>query len=191
MGMAENRNIIVADESALHVYLHSKGLVELGAKATRGNPLENRASTSKELGDFNSEHPLFGGTPVSLLVQSQSNKRHSNRIATRASTHSFPSGSFLKLKSGLYITSPELTLVRMSAFVSKTQLVDICTNLCGCYYVRRPDDKIVKRPRFLTSLKQIESYIESAGTLNGASKVRAALKRSITYYVEEIGRAHV
>lgn len=175
--MAENQNIIVADESALHLYLHARGLDELGAKPAWGDPLEACASSSRELCDFNTNHPLFGGEPVCLLSKDEANRRHTSRIKVRRCSFSLPPKSFYQLRDGLYITSPELTFVRMAAFASETTLTKIGTNLCARYYIHDHDKELPTRPRFLTSIESIEAYIDSVEGMQGTRKARRALKR--------------
>ena len=175
--MSENQNIIVADESALYLYLHSSGLDKFDPKPVWSNPLEACASSSRELCEFNTSHPLFGGEPVCLLSRDQANKRETKKIKVRRCSFDLPPKSFYQLRDGLYITSPELTFVRMASFVSETELTKIGTNLCARYYIRERDKELPTRSSFLTTIEDLEAYIKSVEGMRGSLKAQKVLKR--------------
>lgn len=174
--MAKNRNIIIADESALFFYEHIPSVSQCGAKAAHGNPLSHCACCGEDFGHFNANHPLYGGAPVSVLVSSASARRQSANVASRYCSNDLPSGSFLKLREGLYLASPELVFVRMSNLVSEVRLAEIGLNLCGRYYINLDTGDIDDRLEFLTTPARISRYLDKTPDLRGSVKARKALR---------------
>lgn len=174
--MGNSSNIIITDESALFFYEHVASLTQFGIKPTRGNPLATCASSGESLEQFNVTHPLYGGTPVSVLVNSPSARRQSRTIIARCCSSDLPEGSFNRLRGNLYLVSPELLFARMSNHVSEVRLAEIGTNLCGRYYINLDTGKIDDRLELLTTPAKIEKYLDKALGLRGAKKARNALR---------------
>jgi len=174
--MNKPANIIIGDESALHLYLHCDGINRLGVLRTMENPLLSCATTSEQLCAFNSEHPFYGGEPVTVLVPDGQIRRKNSEIRSRVCSPDLPDRSFFRLRDGLYVISPELVLLRMARHVSLVQLIEMSMNLCARYYLDLNTGRIEGRTSFLTSTTQIEEYAMLAQGSNGSSKVRKALR---------------
>lgn len=170
--MTKAGNIVIADESALHLLLHC----DLAARAEPTDafekPLSQLASTSKEMMDFNLDNRLYGEHPVKLLVNDAAQRRKSRAIECRYSKLEFPPGSFLRLRDGLYVTSPGLTYARMADRCSEARLAEIATALAGRYYLA---DKVRDRSGYLTNVSQLRAYLANLPGLRGGAKARRAL----------------
>lgn len=169
-------NIIIADESALFFHLHSDAANKLGAVPTLANPLAACATTASDYKSFNPNHPLYGGMPVSVLVSRAAHRRQSRMIRSRCCPDELPSGSFWKLREGLYIATPELVFARMGNFVSEAKLAEIGMNLCSRYYIDHRTDAIEDRSVFATTPERLKRYLEKASDLKGSKKALKSLR---------------
>lgn len=174
--MNTSANIIIGDESALHLYLHHGDICKMGAQRTVGNPIASCATTSEQLGEFNTANPLYGGEPVTVLVASRALRRDTSAIRSRMCSQDLPAQSFYKLRDELYIISPELTLLRMARHASIIQLAEMATNLCGRYYLDLRTQKVEDRTSYLTSVSKLRSYVEHMHGESGSAKVARALR---------------
>lgn len=174
--MGNGSNITIADESALFFYEHVTSLSQFGIKPVRSNPLEACACRGEDAERFNASHPLYGGMPVSLLVDNPSSRRQSRAVSTRCCPSDMPSGSFYKLRENLYLVSPELLFLRMANLVSETRLAEIGLNLCGRYYKNLDTGGIDDRNELLTTPSKLEKYLDKASDLKGSKKARKALR---------------
>ena len=174
--MGSRTNIIIADETALFFYEHITATDQCGAKPTRGNPLMNCACCGEDFEQLNPSHPLYGGAPVTVLVNDPSSRRQSRAIKARYCAADLPEGSFYKLRNSLFIASPELVFARMAAFVSEARLAEMGLNLCGRYYKNLDTGKIDDRRELLTTPEKIEKYLEKASTVRGSAKAAKALR---------------
>lgn len=176
IAMAKRSNIIIADESALFFYEHIPSFEFCRATTTRVDPLSRSACCSEDFFGFNTEHPLYGGTPISVLVNEKSARRRSKIVTTRYCSDELPEGSFYKLRDGLYLASPELVFARMGNHVSETRLAEIGLNLCARYYKNLDTGKIDDRQVLLTTPGRIEKYLKKAPRIRGFAKAREALR---------------
>ena len=174
--MNDKANIIIADESALFFHLHVKGPEQSGAHPTYSNPLANCASKAADFETFNPNHPLYGGKPVSVLVSQPSARRQSKTLRSRCCPTELPVGSFLKLRDGLYLASPELVYARMANFASQVQLAEIGMNLCGRYYIDLNTRKIKDRIEPATTPERLQRFLINAPNLKGTRKALRALR---------------
>lgn len=174
--MASLGNIVIADESALHLYLHIEGLNQIGARKAKGDPLRLSAKSSAGLSAFNTSHPLYGGEPVSVLVNERGSRRATRQIDAKCCSYDLPGGSFIKLRSGLYLSSPQLTFVRMARNVSETKLAAMGMALCARYYVREGTGEIVERAGYLVTPDQLGNYLEKVPGMRGSTRAARALR---------------
>ena len=87
--MTENENIVIGDCSAINLYLHSTcEFMNDGPDAV--SPLKSPATSSEGLHAFNTEHPLYGGMPVELLVPRLDFRRRSKEILCRTVSFDLP-----------------------------------------------------------------------------------------------------
>ncbi len=174
--MAGQGNIVISDESALHLLMHGDWSSCLTFSVTQIDPLQKCATSKEEFKAFNALNPLYGPPPISLLVQKGSQKRQSDEYLCRIAKSDYPSGSFFLLRDGLYVATPELVYLRMGYFSTESQLVEIGTNLCGRYYIDYKADKIVDRTGYLTTPDKLKAYIGAAVDVRGSKKALSALR---------------
>lgn len=169
-------NIVISDESALYALLHSDWGARVVQQAATANPLARSAKTIEELRLLNVDNPLYGSKPVRLLIPKGAQRRHSEDIVCRFAPPELPEQSFFQLRKGLYMTSPELTYLRMATFKTEMQLAQIAMNLCGRYYIDKVTDKICDRSQFLTTPAKLRSYCLAFPDIRGSKKALDALR---------------
>jgi|GEM_PF-1121218 len=174
--MDPTRNIVIGDESALFAMLHADSGQQVAQRALVTSPLDASAETASELQAFNTGHPLYGGRPVHLLVSEAANKRHTKDVTCRLAPNGLPERSFFFIRKGLYMTTPELTFLRMAAFKSEMQLARIATDLCGRYYIDVATGSIEDRTAFLTTPEALRAYCSHLPRVRGSKKALDALR---------------
>lgn len=174
--MAGQGNILITDESALHVLMHGDWARRAKSSLVQVDPLLECASTLEELRAFNTRNPLYGPPPVSLLVKCQSNRRRADDLSCRYMQTELPSGSFYSLREGLYVATPEFTYLRMARLVTEAQLVEVGMNLCGRYFLDIKTGKTSDRTAFLTTPERLAAFVTAAEGTRGSNKALSALR---------------
>lgn len=178
MANNDKTTVVIGDESALYLHLHTNGPERYGGGSAFGNPLDSCASNYRNGVPFNASNPLYGGAPFTLLVPKRTQRRTTKLVTCHSCSQDMPSGSFLKIRDGLYVSSPEMTLVRLASKMSVSQIAEIGMNLCAGYYLSAEGD-IEERQQFLTDPRKIERYLKSAKGMRGVDKTKRALNRII------------
>lgn len=169
-------NIVIADESALFFHLHTAEDTAMGTPIREFTLAEGYAGSSEELSRFNTQHPLFGGEPVSVLVPERRLRMCVGGIDAKLCTLQLPINSVMRLRDGLYIASPELTFLRLANGRSEASTAEIGMNLCARYYLNASSDNIEDRPDFLTTPDELQSFLEEADGARGCRKAKLALR---------------
>ena len=166
--------VAVTDSSALFYWMHRNARDD-AENVTVGNILlDGYANTISDLGNFNVDHPLFGGKPVSVLVPDRALRVHNKSLKGCLCLSPLPDGSFSMLRQGLYVSSPELTFVRMANYRGEVGLAEIGTNLCGQYYLEVGERAIGQRRAPLTTREALARYAREAADLRGGGKALRA-----------------
>ena len=169
-------NILVGDESALHLLLHA----DVSMLETRLQQVfsmcERYATSARELAQFNTQHPLFGGEPVSVLVPERRLRIQSGRVSARLCSAELVPGSVIELRNGLYVAAPELVFSRLACGHSEASCAEMGMNLCARYYLGLQQSQIHERTGFLTTPEKLNDYIARAGSLRGCRKAEKALR---------------
>ena len=176
MTMAGQGNILITDESSLHVLMHGDWAGHVESSVAQSNPLLECATTLNGLKAFNVCNPLYGPPPVSLLVSGESQKRKTGDLICRYMLTELPSNSFFFLREGLFAATPEFVYLRMARLCTETQLAEIGMNLCGRYYINVKTGAIEDRTAFLTTPEKLKAYVMAAQSARGAKKALSVLK---------------
>lgn len=167
--MSKTGNIIITHHSAASYWLHSD-LSENYLFADEQNPLLACSRNSRDLQRFDIGFPGFGAHPIHLMVNDKRLIRASRTIVTHVNTAELPKGSFVKLRDGLYVVSPELCLVQMARYLSDAQLVELAMNLCASYYIHPFTEKIERRKYQVAKPASLADYANKS-SLRGSLKV--------------------
>ena len=178
--MSETGNIIITHHSAASYWLHAD-LTKNNLSADEQSPLLACARNSKDLQRFDTGFPGFGAHPIHLMVNDKRLIRASRTIVTHVNTVELPKGSFVKLRDGLYVVSPELCLVQMARYLSDAQLVELAMNFCASYYIHPLTSRIDKRKHQATTPASLADYVNRSplrGSLKAANCMPLVLSGS-------------
>lgn len=174
--MNTDTNIVIADESALFFYMHISSPRQIGAMPTWDTPLSKSLVGPPDFSSFNANHPLYGGVPIVVLVGAKDARRRTRRVVCRACFPDLPLGSFLKIREGLYVVSPELAFARMGNHMSEFQLAEVGMNLCGRYYINHDSGKINDRADYIATPERLGEFLTQMPSFRGSRKASAALR---------------
>ena len=115
--------------------------------------------------------------PLHVLVGSDNARKLNRYLHCYISSGEFPNGSFVRMNSGLTVSSPELCFLQMASELSLVDLVALGYEFCGVY---RLDQENSEGKGFhgdlpLTSISSLSSYIAKAVGLKGRKKAQKAL----------------
>ena len=116
--------------------------------------------------------------PLHVLVGSDNARKLNRNLHCHISSGEFPNGSFVRLDSGLTISSPELCFLQMADELSLIDLVALGYELCGAYRLdwESSEGKGFRGDLPLTSVVSLSSYIARAAGLKGRKKAQKALR---------------
>ena len=174
--MAGQGNILITDESALHVLMHGDWASRAESSKTHENPLLECSTTLEGLSAFNTRNLLYGPPPISLLVNDESGKRWTNDLLCRYMRTELTPGSFFALREGLFVATPEFTYLRMARFSTEVQLAEIGMNLCARYYIDVKTAKVKDRTAFLTTPAKLRAFVIANEGARGSRKALSALR---------------
>lgn len=147
------------------------------------NCLYNKRDVLHEIGErFKSDsgktisNPLFlrQGDDLDIIVSSQLEKRHWDGARFHVYPEGFPMRSFLQLKEGIFVASPELCFLQRAAELSLIETIKLAMSFCGIYKLvgDEDNDSIFDRKPIMT----IDSAFSFLGPLDGLPGVKNARK---------------
>ena len=116
--------------------------------------------------------------PLHVLVGSSNARKANHNLHYHVSAGEFPYGSFIRMDSGLTVSSPELCFLQMASELSLLDLVALGYEFCGSY---RLNGESAKGKGFcknlpLTSIGSLNSYIARSVGLKGCKNALKALR---------------
>ena len=151
------RNCAVKQDAVQQILSQTAGVEELGEAL--------RQSTD-----------AFDVQPWHLLFPDKAGTRSSALLSRHRTSLSFPRCSFIEVAPNLFVCSPELVFVQLSASLSLGELLALGYELCGCYpRSYRPHDAFVRRP--LTTPERLGAYAARLQNAHGAKQARVAAKQ--------------
>lgn len=115
------------------------------------------------------------GDPLHLLVSRGRKSDASRSVVAHTLVGDPPKGSLLRYGKSLYVSSPELTLLALGGDVDFIDHLLFAYEFCGCYSVRPdlPDGLLMRHP--LTSVAELERFVDSAEGMTGVKSLRHIL----------------
>lgn len=155
-------------------------------KATTLSSLENpvRIRQSRVYGSPNPSsdiriacsHFRRGDEPISVLVSTNNDLRHSNGIKYHKCSASLAPYSFCRLDRDLYVSTPEHLFVRYAQLASFIELLLIGICLMGTYTVIDGENcRISNRDEPLMKLKSLKKYLSCCRHIPGIANAKKAL----------------
>lgn len=115
--------------------------------------------------------------PVHLIVRDAEDRCRTRDSVCHVWNGPTPTGSFVRLDSGLYISSPVRTFTEMSRELSLVELIRFGYQLCSTYvYDKDSTDGFRKREAPLTTIRALQSYAEKMRHQYGSKKTMRALR---------------
>ena len=166
---------IISHQSALEFWRRAQAEDALAGKRPLVMKPQVRPLDAKELHTEN-----FWGleTPLHVLVGSGNARKASRKLHCHVSTGKFPEMSFIRMDSGLTISSPELCFLQMAGELPLVGLVVLGYEFCGSYRLdkERAEGKGFREDQPLTSVNRLSSYIERAAGSKGCKNAKRALR---------------
>ncbi|MDO5335616.1 MAG: hypothetical protein Q4F23_06070, partial [Coriobacteriia bacterium] len=120
--------------------------------------------------------------PIHLVVSNAGQRRRSKSLKPHVMSQHLPDRCFLKVASGIYVSTPELCFLQMAETLSLSKLIELGFELCG-YYGKDPHGE--SRP--LVKLQPRTTPARIKTLLNRCSGVPGVLnaKRAIGYVLAD------
>jgi very-short-patch-repair endonuclease len=117
--------------------------------------------------------------PISITVSTINARRKSKAVHSHLNSKALPTGSFLQIKQGDYVSSPELCYCMMAGKLSTVELALLGLEFCGSYSLHPSASSLYYRDP-LTSAKKLASFV---ALMAGAPWQQKAL-RALRYIVD-------
>ena len=153
--------------------------VALEALAKEGRELEpaetdtsafvgDTKAVASALGDFADRLPR----PLDVLLGSAKERRTSHDVACHVWQSSLPKGGVLRVHDGLYVTSPELTLLHQAFQLHQVNLCQMLGRYLGTW---TPTDGGQEERAPLTTLESLDGFLKSIKGVRGLHNLRLAM----------------
>jgi len=162
---------IVSHQSALEFWRKSYVKAVAGTRTTMKPPVLPRGT--KELKAVN-----FWGLmpPLHVLVGAGSARKVCRGLRCHVNSCEHPGGSFLRMASGMVVSSQELCFMQMAHELSLVELVALGYELCGSYRLGSAPDQGFRADLPLTSVSGLGSYAAKAVGMRGRVNAQRALR---------------
>lgn len=125
----------------------------------------------EELGELMDRLPV----PLELLVGDAKARRRSSAMACHVWQGPLPANGFLSLGEGVYISSPEFTLLQQANQLHQANLCKMLGRYLGTWTpdANKPGGQDTRAP--LTSFDALRSMLQSVGEVRGAKNLKLAM----------------
>lgn len=117
----------------------------------------------------------FAERPVHVLTGSSGDKRSIPNVVTHSSSYAFPKGSFACVADGLYVPSPELSLIQTALTLPVLDALEAGYALCGRFAEGAGRGAGLRERVPVTTLESIRCFARANARLRGSSKMLALL----------------
>jgi len=165
---------IICHQSALEIWRKTHARDAVAGKKLRTMKLANKPLDINELQSENLRHL---SKPLHVLVGSKNARKASKSLYCHITLAEIPDGSFVRMPSGLIVSSPELCFLQMASELSFIDLIRLGYEFCGSYRLDKGSDpdKGFRSDPPLTSVKKLSSYAAKAVNLKGCKNARRAI----------------
>lgn len=133
------------------------------------------SSPSKASLNYLRDSLSFIDDPIHVVVPSPGERRAQLGMVSHVASSTFPSGSFLRVDHGIYVSSPELCFLQLANAVSFLDLVRMGYTLCGSFAISPdfPSGLCSRIP--LTSSTSIKEFAQLNAGSRGCRKAQKAI----------------
>ena len=157
-------------DTALEIFVQEGRELE-PAERNPSTFLADPSQAASLLGSFAERLP----SPIDLLVGSAGNRRRSKDTACHVWRGPIPQGSILRVYDGVYVTSPEFTLLQQASQLHQVSLCQMLGRYLGTWSPTPNDrNKQIERAP-LTTFEQLNGLLSSVGSVLGTRSLRLAM----------------
>lgn len=165
--------IFIGGRSALAFWRASQNRHALSP--TKARPRQGVTPKSAELEELDFEKLGLVDRPITLLVASPADRRMLKNVQCCAWEGSALAGSFVKVHSGVYVSTPEAVFLQLAKQKDLVDLIKVGMEFCGFYSIdSKTEGGFSTRPP-LTSTLAIGRYLAKAAGVRGVKKANQAL----------------
>ena len=171
--------LVLSHRTALETCSRIAASGEKVARACRVRSLRECASAARDVAAFDlSGLQVDPESKIDILVPNAGRRFASKNYARHAWTGPLPDGSLYQVSDGVYITSPEFSLLLLSKSLPFDALVLLCDEVCGGYALDATERGFYDRPA-LSSVSKVGAFLGKVGSASGTSKLRRALRYAV------------
>lgn len=113
--------------------------------------------------------------PIELLVGHSKDRRESVGVSCHTLRASLPANSFFALDEGVYVTSPELTLLQQASQLHQASLCQMLGRYLGTWSPAEDEEsgQIERAP--LTTLETLNNYVHRTKNVGGMNNLKLAM----------------
>ena len=151
----------------------------LNCQSGKREVMDAIANAFKNDSSIDPDNPLYmrPGEPLHLVVSDANEKRHWSGVSCHVFPNEVPSRSFLLVKEGIFVASPELCLLQLAATLSLIDTIKVAMSFCGIYKLVGDTDSesIFDRDPIMT-VDSALSFLDCVGEVPGIKTARRALQ---------------
>lgn len=172
--------VTITDITAMEIWAQD-GLIDQLGNPYAASGLSWAAESAREVWDCGLDRLGADGSkkaPVHVLVDSTKSRIQSDRIVSHVWSGRIPAGSLYLLAPGVLIASPAFCCLQIASRASFPRTASVVMECLGLYG-KAPVKRGFLDRRALLTPEELTSYLDEAGGLMGAKKVRSALRHAL------------
>ena len=171
-------------------YVRSTNGGEISGAEPRSRRLQGAIHTNAELDELSNNAQLMLSHvrgPIEALVPSRDHMTRTHRLKTHLWSSNLPSGAFIDLGNGIYLSSPRFLFLQLVPILSEAELIALGCELCGFYSCWKAPSSL--RPNTeptdykgttyelkpATTAQKLAAYIDRSQGMRGVRSARKAL----------------
>jgi len=165
----------ISHQSALEYWRKVQAKGAQAGKKLRANKPSTKPMGARELCLVNIQKL---STPLHILVGGAHARRVARDLRCHIGSRQYPYGSFIKVASGVAVSSPELCFIQMATELSLIELIELGYEFCGTYRLDRinESEQSFRKDLPLTNIALLNSYVSRASGQKGRVAAQKAIR---------------
>lgn len=113
--------------------------------------------------------------PIELMVGSAQKRRRAMGIASHVWKGSIPKGGVFAIGEGVYVTSPEFTLLQQASQLHQASLCQMLGRYLGTWTPKKDSPTGQGKRAPLTTLESLDEFLKGIGSVRGQHNLRMAM----------------
>lgn len=175
--------IYLSHTTALSIWLREGGWLVRDGVATRGGSLADSSASAREVEASGILQRGAIEAPVHVIVDTLVKRHVSRLLVPHLWSGKVPLWCFYKLSDGVFVSSPEFTVVQEVSILDRIELAWAISSLCSGFRKHSRETTLwntgfeVATP--ITSLKNVERFLKFIPAEHGTSATAAALRFAV------------